>query len=131
MLFLFYPSQIGIPSQRNNSFGQGSSGSLRGGGHLKCRHLTSFVGKGKFALLCAASICSKQSNLQPATCNSCFAKQASFPTSMMILGSAPNRLSMYRGPFSKEHFFKGQMNQVFDILSFAILKQPNAKRTHY
>ena len=27
--------------------------------------------------------------------------------------------------------FKGQMNQIFDILSFAILKQPNAKRTHY
>ena len=26
---------------------------------------------------------------------------------------------------------KGQMNQIFDILSFAILKQTNAKRTHY
>ena len=26
---------------------------------------------------------------------------------------------------------KGQMNQNFDILSLAILKQPNARRTHY
>ena len=26
---------------------------------------------------------------------------------------------------------KGQMNQNFDILSLAILKQPNARRIHY